>query len=279
MQADIVFTGLCAFLNADGQNTTMGDPAVIAVQTPNDNPHHIPFLAFNSTEVTVDNDTGFVVIPQAQDHKYLELGTYEIEIDGQPPAQPTVTQSYFDYLLRKDDYWPEAKDSWDRKYVPKKGDKPSRDAVKFYMRFGAGTLRAGRIALVRWYFQRRAGAAFAGNFAEEVVYSFTQAAGPVIIKVLNLADGTLVRTLKFDALSNGNVTLFLGNNTISDMATAVARSVTVQVKDTSGEHFMYLNAIAGQGDGPTPVGINPFPGGGSGGGENGAPCGPMSGDN
>jgi hypothetical protein len=291
MKVDLVFTGLCSFLNVDGHNSTMGDPAVIAVQSPMQGmpgmASHVAFIAYDTTITAVDDDTGFITITKAPECKYLEIPDgVEISIVNHPavivPVIPTVDQTYYNSVVRKDDYWPEAKDQWNRDYVPAAGNKPKSTAVKFYMRFGSGALSAGRVSDVKWRFKRPYGSGyFEGNFAEEVVYGFSQTDSEVVVEFRSLdhpENAAPVKSLRFSPIQT-DVTIFIGNNVESDFANAVRRTVVVKATKQN-DHFKHLNAIAGLGDGIIPIAINPpGTGGGGGGGENGGPCGPMSGNN
>jgi hypothetical protein len=284
MNAELVITGLCSMLNVDGHNKTMGDPSFIAVQTPaKGHPdHHVTYLAFESQKVQVDDTTGFKPVPQAKEFQYLEIEGVEISIAGVQPSTPTVLQSYYDKIVRKDDYWPAAKDQWNRDYVPTAGNKPKKSAVKAFMRFGKGEVSASRISQVKWKF------AFPGqppghegNFAEEVVYGkFPIEGQELVITLHDLDDDSLVRELRFTLLSGEKLTLIIGNNDEQDIAGAVNRRVTVRSR--LSDHFRYLNRVADSklGNGPVaiPDPISP-PAGNAGAGENTGPCGPGNGNN
>jgi hypothetical protein len=291
MKAEIVITGLCSMLNPEGKNSTMGDPSFIAVQTPHCHipgyavDHHVAYLAFDSTKVRVDSASGFMRVPQALQFLYLPLNGVEIAIGGLLPGLPLAGPSYAK-VVRKDDYWPEAKDQWNRDYVPQFGDKPKKAAAKAWMRFGGGDLSADRISKVQWEFTRKDGTKYADYFAEEIVYTnfIDPSASELVIEIQDLEAGASVtpRRLRFTPVRDGGaVTLIIGNNIKSDMAGAVKRLVTVT--SAPGDHFKYMNAVAGGGhvDGPIPVPVHPSPSSPSkvGGGENSGPCGPGSGNN
>jgi hypothetical protein len=287
MKAEIVITGLCSILNPEGKNKSMGEPSFIAVQTAHEHDgtksdHHVTYLAFDSTKVQVDSPSGFLRVPKALQYLYLPLNGEEIAIAGLLPGYPVADPSYAK-LVRKDDYWPEAKDDWNRDYVPPIGHKPKKTAAKAWMRFGKGTIGADRISLAGWEFTKNDGTLYTGNFAEEVVYSdfLAAAATDVVIEIqdLDAAASTRPRILRFTPISpNTDVTLIVGNNIEIDMAGSVKRIVTENSKP--GDHFKFMNAVADpvHKNGPIPAVKNP-PGGTAGGGENSGPCGPGSGNN
>jgi hypothetical protein len=264
---------------------------VIAVQTPQDamtmmDMHHRAYIAYDTTQVQANSNDNFVSLTEAPAFQYLEIGSsVEISVVGHPPATPRVDATYYQSVIRKDAYWPEATNKWNRDYVPVKGGKPKPSAVKFYMRFGNGMLSAGRISQVKWEFMTPSGSVYSGNFAEEVVYTFPEAASDVVtLEMRALGDPDTappVRTLRFWPLQAGapKLTLFLGNNEEHDIASAVKRLVVTHARSQS-DHFKYLNAVADStlGMGPIPKAINP-PNGGRGGGYNNGPCGPGSGNN
>jgi hypothetical protein len=104
MDAEIVFSGLCSFLNVSGENSTMGDPSVIAVQdtdaghehgrerVPGGNHHqpHIAFLAFKKSEVQVDDASDFVDLLPSCDRREGagDRGQPPWTTDGRPVVPP-----------------------------------------------------------------------------------------------------------------------------------------------------------------------------------------------
>lgn len=285
MDAEIVFTGLCSFLNVDGKNRTMGDPSVILVKTDHGHgggqPHdeHIAFLAFNTDKVEVDDPTGFTAVKKASKYMYLGLDGVELSIANDPPGTPAVDSSYRDLVVKKDDYWPEEKDKWDPDFVAPKGKKPKKSAVKAFMRFGKGTVSAARVCEVPWRFIKKNGDVFERKFAEEVIYSdFPHSESAVEITLTDLSNGEpnpASRKLRFSLKSGAKtLTLYVGNNLEKDIPQCLFREKTKYI-GAKTDHFKYLNRIAGKDNGPIPEPVNP-PGGGAGG--SGGICGPGNGN-
>src|SRR5690349_11452901 len=193
MDVEVVFTGLCAFLNVNATNESMPDPSVILVRgddhdmpgmpgmsSNNDNAPkhmHVAFIAYDSktTKVSADPDVAFEDVQQAQTFKFLRLDGVQVQIEGDDPGTPNLPDnSYRDLVARKDEYWPEVKNKWNRDYVPEPamGKKPSKTAVAAYLRFGSkGNITAGKVSPFPWQFPKLDGTFYIGNFAEEVVYS------------------------------------------------------------------------------------------------------------
>ncbi|MGZ8729819.1 MAG: hypothetical protein ACXW5U_13405 [Thermoanaerobaculia bacterium] len=312
MNVEIIYTGLCAFLNLRGTNSTMGDPSVILVRADDDanhhahtHPHngdaeemhqpHIPFIAYDSSKVRAEASDGIefkaVDHDDARDFRYLELRGVELSILEDPRTGPLdVRRSYDNLVVKKDDYWPAAKDRWNRAYVPDPGEKPRDTAVSAYMRLYTGTIHAGEKTNQEWSFPVDGEAAerHERRFAFDVVYAdVPNAHGGVTIVVTCLDCGHLIRTLSFTPRRGHEAhwQIFIGNNAADDLANALNRRQGEN--PARGRHFAFLNRIAdatlGLGVGPLPdpieEGIVPSeegkeePGGGSDG-----YCGPLNGN-
>jgi len=345
MNVEIVFSGLCSFLNVNGLNETMTEPSVILVRTdhhmdmpgmskssrsgtsgysvrqpketksktsgkkhrhPKPAPpaapkveqgamvEHVAFIAFNSltTKVTADPVVPFEIAhEEASNFQMLRLDGVEIEIENDPPGTPNLPDdTYRTLVVRKDDYWPEVKNKWDRSFVPEPGSgkKPDRSSVIAYVRLGNGDITAGRICPFPWKFAKLDGTFFEKNFAEEVTYSnFPHTGDEVVLKLKDLQTGALVQTLRFSALpaNHGTITIFVGNNMQEDIGFAVNRKQPGVREE--GDHFKFLNRIADpklahRHGGPTPIlgkRNRPIEGGANGGGGiGGGPCGPNNGN-
>lgn len=284
MEAEIVITGLCSILNPKGDNSDMGEPAVILVQTGHShsiNLDHIAFIAFNADEVDVTGAGTLVDVKKGKPFKYMTIAGVELVIEDNPPSIPTVDSTYSDSVAHRDEYWPEAKGFFDPDYVPPIKKRPKKTAVKAWMRFGKGTISASRVSEIPWRFTQADGSTFQDYFAEEVVYSgFPHSTDAVKIQLKDLENGAdagaRVFTLKNP--SSGKLTLIIGNSLEDDMAGAVFREITKFVKKPYADHFEFLNNVAGAGAGPVPTAINPLGGSTDPGGGSGGACGPGSGN-
>jgi hypothetical protein len=325
MDVEIIFTGLCSFLNVNGQNATMTEPSVILVRTDDHSAHdmhethdpkassekdlassastsassssppganaaaepivappagdmeHIPYIAFNTTDaVLVDDATkqepaDLKPVFEAPNGRFLRLAGADplpaavlIEIVGVTPGQPTIDPSYAD-VVKKDDYWPEAKDKWNRAFVPEpakngKLNKPDKSAVVAFLRFGKGTISATRICPFLWHFDKPGGGVHEGNFAEEVIYSgFTHPGDDLVITLKYLDTEALVRTLRFSpkVADQEKLRIFIGNNVEGDMDNSVNRLIPGSINPT-GHHFSFLNQVASiETAGPIPSALTP----------------------
>jgi hypothetical protein len=302
MQVEIVFTGLCSFLNIHDINPLMPEPSVILVTTDipalhdhgDGNPEdhkHTPFIAYKTATTMVDDEKGFDVVDQTlKQFKFLgfegDLQGVRLSIDTAPPGKPVVHPSYDGDennpgVVRRDDYWPEAANQFNRDYVPEPGGKPKKSAVNAFMRFGAGVIWASRYSKVEWIFKSpKQEKELRGKFPEEVVFAFQNAGDHVIIKLTDLQTGELKRILRFSPVDANvtKLTLNIGNNVTDDMDNAVLRLVPKGVRE--GHHFDFLNMTAPAANLPSvklgeqPADVNKDGGGGGLGGA----CGPNNGN-
>jgi hypothetical protein len=291
-EIEIVFTGLCCFLNLRNRNKTMGDPSVILVHTPNTpGIKHIPYIAFEKSQITVDppGDATFQTLmatpPQnvPTNYMYRALKGVELHIEDDMPGTPEVTPSY-DFVARKDDYWPYAKDQWNDQYVTAPGDNPDPASVEVLMRFGGGAISAERITDFEWIFRDQSGQpALPAYYAQEVLYRIYPSKKPELRLHLTPLedDGTAEEVLVFKPGGPyTKIKIWIGNSDDKQIDKAVLR-VNPPVPD-KGIHFEYLNRVASVAQkGPIPephyaTGRFPVSGGGAG-GDTGY-CGPSNGD-
>lgn len=292
MEAEIVYSGLCSFLNVrNNHGDQMPEPSVILVRAdvpidpdevlgPRALPHkqkqarartialtgdvkeataagaeHIPYIAFDTATTVVDSDEGFQPVPMTDEQfLYFRLPVgVEIRIPTLAPGDPTIDPSY-DQLAKKDEYWPEAKDQWNRDYVPFKGGLPKPSVVVAFMRFGQGILSASRLCPAKWEFPKVGGGVrMSGQFAEEAIYSGFAHDGTVVMELVTLEEPrTVVRTLRFTPIDESveKLSLFIGNDDRQDMDNAVQRRQPISVGE--GDHFKFLNKVASIKGGPVP---------------------------
>lgn len=281
MDVEIIYTGLCVFLNLEKKNATMGDPSVILVRTdhhrhdhPETHSHqpwtplpdaqteheHIPFLAYDksTTEVISGKDADWQPIADTN-YLYVPLSGVELSIAEDDRKGPFVVDgSYDNKVVKKDDYWPAAKDQWNRAYVPERSNKPKSMVVAGFMRFHTGHIRAGKTTNQEWKFKvdGKSSSVHQQRFAFDVVYSkVPHGEGRITILETCLECGHLKHSHKFHPKVSGEkVTLFVGNNMQHDMKYAVMRRQAPN--PAIGKHFVFINKIAdatmGLGDGPIP---------------------------
>ena len=328
MEAELIISGLCSFINVRDKDKEVIGPSVILVQTDNcgapdcstkhdpashngegghvpseyasneainneasnagigngqhRSHYHIPYIAYNADEVDVNNGTGFSLVPGAPNFRYMLLDGVQLTIEGKA-CKMEVDDSYDRYVVQKEQYWPNAPKGYNPSYVPKRGERPDKSAVKAWLPLRGGKLAAGNLSRCAWAFLDGSTVTLCGLYAEEVVYKdFPRHAHSVDIKLNDLQDDSEVRTLSFTPKkTNGDrVSLFLGNHVETDMASAMRREQFGNFDPAvSGTHWVFLNQIAaspGPGPLPKPLPI-PLPGTilGSGGGiGTGGPCGP-----
>jgi hypothetical protein len=208
---------------------------------------HISHLSFDATQVRVDvaSQPLFQQVPMAPGFLFIPLNGVEIEIENDPAGLPDVDQSYDQFVVKKDTYWPEARGKFNPDFIPEKGKQPKRSAVVSLMRFGSGTIKAGNLSPVQWKFDRNGQRPLVGTFAEEVIYSgFPHSGDEVVVHLRDIDTREIVRTLRFSPITPEitSLTLFIGNNDVDDIDNAVQRIVPGDVRDNN--HFRFLNRIA-----------------------------------
>lgn len=195
--AEIIFVGLCSFLNVhDTVKYDMPSPSVIVMNEDD----HTPFIAFDSDEVEAVDGNGKPIgnpVPGSTALKYIVLQGEELVLLNGPSGVPRVAES-FDAVASASMYAPESKsDTYDEDYVPKQNGKPKKSAVSAFLMFGGGSLGRGRLTAVPYVFQTVGGGdqTIAGRFAEEVIYSFP--ADRIRLSAVDLEDPARTRSLAF----------------------------------------------------------------------------------
>lgn len=224
---------------------------------------HVPYLAFDTTHLSVNDLDGFVEIENAKSFKMLPLNGVEIVIQRESAGKPRVDESY-DLVLKRDDYWPEVKDlDWNRELVPLAGKQPTKAAAVGFMRFGGGVIASGRLAPKAWRFVSPTGKVHIGVFPVEVIYSdFSEGKDTITIELRDIESRALIRDpLVFTAKKNRTLMrLFVGNNDPDDIDIAVRQSRLEDMGET--EDFVFLNMVADEDPtvGPIPTIVDPNPG-------------------
>ncbi|HYK03113.1 MAG TPA: hypothetical protein VE974_15240 [Thermoanaerobaculia bacterium] len=297
MELEIVISGICSLVNLDNQDETVIGPSVILLNAnpktipahgrpghihPKGDVKHIPYLAFDTRRVRVDNDKGFNPLKDAPDYKFLRLHGAEIVVENDSPGVPVVDATYAN-VVSNDLYWPEAKGRWNNDVVPLRGERPVKSAVSSMMRFGSGRISGGRLCPYKWRFTTTRGETIARHFAEEAIYTFEDTERDSFrITLRDLEDPERdIRTMEFCPQNPGEkVTLFLGNNIAADMPASVRRR-RAKLDTGPNHHFLFFNATVDPFIQiprlPTPVPVaseGVFMGGG---GTDGGICGPKNG--
>jgi hypothetical protein len=300
MEVEIVFTGLCAAVNLDNSDTSIIGPSMILLRADKSMAHehlhhlpggatakeetyvHIPFIAFDTRKVAVNDTTFFFPVPSTFDrYLFYELKGLELAIPGHLGVP--ILDSTYNLVARNDLYWPEARDKWNNDVVPKAGQGGNPKLVAAIMKIGGGTISGGRLCPHKWRFEKLNGETLARHFAEEIVFKYDEPDGDLVrIDLLDMENpkpSKPLRTLLFRPV-NGNtkVTLILGNNTMKDMDTAVRRQ-RGNANTGPGEHFALFNKLIDLPANQTPKPPEGVPGSGpggtgGGGGTDGGACGP-----
>ncbi|MEA2463737.1 MAG: hypothetical protein QOJ98_1484 [Acidobacteriota bacterium] len=295
MDVEIVISGICSLINLDTQDETIIGPSVVLLKA---DTHlasvihdqnkpcdcvHIPFLAYDVRDVSVDDTSQFKPVVGAPSFRYIPLPDVELRIDGDTIGVPILDATYANVVSR-DEHWPEAKDKWNHDVVPLAGNRPKKSAVSGFLKLGGGTIKGGRLCPFKWKFTKLDGKTFSRHFAEEVLYDFEEPEREQItIRFFELETGKdLNSALVFRRLyGEGKLMLFLGNHTETGIKVAVRRR---RANNTAGQsdHFAFFNRVVDVGAAPAPplpTGIQPpEPAStGGGGGADGGICGPKNG--
>jgi hypothetical protein len=259
-EAEIVFTGLCSFLNLRNTNGTMPGPSVIMPVTTAEAPH-TPFVAYDTREVAVTQTGGgepFEPIPVTEtvnytDLLYRKLNGHLMTFEEDQIGWPSVLSTY-DHISKKDDYWPEARDQWNRDFVPLDDEFPDHRFVAAYMHLGAGVVSAERMTDFPWEFRHEDGRpTVRAYWAQEVVYRiFPYASNALTIRLERFDGAEPVETFTFTPLrpQSKKIKIWVGNNDSRDIYRALLRYSSIPRK---AAHFEYSNDVA------TIVGIGPVP--------------------
>ena len=303
MEIEFVFSGICNFINMKNDDSSIIGPSVILIKAdderlqeghvheghdhehppaptvPPDN-KHIPYLAYDSRLVRVNDDFGFKSVPKVQPFRFLRIGDVEVQIQNHGVGVPVI-DSTFDYVIDDDDFGI-ASQRWNRDAVPRPDGRPKKSVVASWMRFGRGKMSGGRLCPFKWRITTVTGQTFERHFAEEATYSFEETEeSSVAILLADLEDGKVERRLIFTPVEGcTKVTLFVGNNIAADMDTAVSRRRPAGAISRAG-HFAFFNNLL---DLPPdqlpklPVGVpSGAAGERGGGGPDGGICGPKKG--
>lgn len=287
-EVEIVFSGLCSFLNLRNMNGTMPEPSVILPRTPNEAPH-VPYIAYDKREVELSQQTGggapFVYVETTDnDFYYRALDGVEVAIEDDPVGWPVVLPSY-DLVSKKDDYWPYAKNQWDRRFVPSGSKRPDDRFVAAFMYLGGGSISGERMTDFPWEFRDDDGSpTVRGYYAQEVVYRIYPFFSDELTIVVTRLDGQPpdeVFTFKCKRPSVRKIKLWIGNNDKTDIHRSLLR---LSSQPRQAVHFEYLNDVASvSAVGPLPVplvprGTFPTPSPTGGGGSDTGYCGPSNPD-
>lgn len=205
---EIVFIGLCSFLNIDGAQPDMPPPSVILH---NDAVHHTPYVAFDTTVVRM---TGATATSLGANFAMVKLEGEELIINDDASRGPTLDAS-MGKVVHLAKYSGISQPMWNRARIPLNGGLPEKGEVAAYLEFGSGTLSADRLSPIKWTFKDQTNNPSAtqadDNFARSISYKFLSATDNLIIRARAL-DGGSHRKLVFTPVSGGAIKVFIGNS-------------------------------------------------------------------
>lgn len=256
-ELEIVFPGLCSFINMRNCNGTLPPPCVVLPQTP-DAMKHIPFIAFGKADVRVEKLRGsanFTDVEFAPDFSYLPLNGVDIRLLEDLRGFPRVLRSY-ELIAHKDDYWPEAKNCWDERYFPGEDGRPDEHVVAAFMPIGGGTIAAERLTDFEWEFRNEDGLPTTReHYAQEVIYRIYPFRHENITLVLTRFDRSAKEPDVFRFYSQRKnvkkIKLWIGNS--DSIHRALLRISGVPRKAIHFEHLNYIASLGRKGPIPCPV--------------------------
>lgn len=201
--AEIIFVGLCSFLNLANDIDHMPPPSVILTADKD----HTPFIAIDPTKIKVEGVTFGSNPPYA----YIKLDGEELTFNDDRSVPPRVGFS-LSAVASLGAYGRVANPVWNEDYVPKKMKHPKSKQVAAYAEFGNGELTADNKTTIEWEFRDSKGnKTITGKFARNVHYKFTPANGILYIEARSL-DGTGKRVMKFTPINNAPLQIWIGNS-------------------------------------------------------------------
>lgn len=208
---EIVFIGLCSFLNIDGTHLEMPPPSVIL----HNDSAHTPYIAYDTTKVVLSSTPTVTPTSLGGNYAIIKLTGEELILNDNAGAKPNA-KTDFDKVVHFATYSGDASPSWHRARVPLNGDLPDDSEVAAYIELGGGDLYGERVSPIRWQFKDPGNGTLSGQqadkFARAVRYKFMSATDNLIIRARAL-DGTSHRRLVFTATTLGQpVEVYIGNS-------------------------------------------------------------------
>jgi len=253
--AEIVFLGLCTFLNVDHYNTRgLPAPAVALVRVDVNHathggapiPRHVAFIAYdsNSVELTGVPDQALPDTP----YRFVVLDGEELSFTGAPAGKTRVKPS-FATVPRQSQYWKtQLATRWNRCVAPLKGAKASSNCVAAYMPLGGGDLSAGHLTPIEWEFRETSedAAILRDRFAREVYYRFPLSTATIVLTTTTLDAKHQTRTMTFTAKNRADKTvrLWIGNTPDTHITGEILGLEPIEY--TSGSHFAALKRVVAE---------------------------------
>ena len=213
--AEIIFVGLCSFLNVKNSETTMPPPSVLVTNEAK----HISFIAWDTNTVSVDGAVDAQPLGGSS-YSYVLLGRGgvgdEVMFNDDRTNAPQVDAT-FDQVASFKDYSGIAPADlvWDTDYIPAAQQQPSEKHAAGYVLLGGGTLTGDRLTKVRYEFRSASAAEDTSKshyYAREVHYRFKPTGANLLIDTRSL-DGNKKRTMILKPKNGAtNVEVWIGNS-------------------------------------------------------------------
>jgi hypothetical protein len=237
---EILFVGLCSFLNMNNQYSFMPPPSVVLHRT-DQSMKHQAFIAWDQNSVALQNAASFPVLYTKNGTAFLKVDSEELALNDDQSAGPTFVDqtTFFKSVPRITLYGdlPQTPD-FEPKHVPPKGQMPDPGAEAAYLEFGNGTISSDWQTEKQYVFRDGNGVAMdttARYYHRRVKYAYT-ASGNALVIVARKFDNSLRRKLIFKPISGTAVTVWIGNsmNIDEDM------NPTPPIKNKIAAHFKFF---------------------------------------
>lgn len=228
---EIVFLGLCTFLNLENTRPDMPPASVIVHR----DPHHNAYIGFRHKDVTMSGGSAVT----SGDYSILPLDGVQLLLNDDWSKSPDLTGKDLDKVAQALKIADIPLGNWNTNRVPLPGKLPDPSEVSGYLEFGGGKLSGGRVSKIDWEFRDRTGKPSDKQakdknykFAESVVYAFPVDGDSLVIKTISL-NGSGMRKLTFKSIGGAPLKIFIGNS----MDPAEDMEGTAQPPAGASEHF------------------------------------------
>lgn len=211
---EILFVGLCSFLNMDNSVNYMPPPSVIMHRVPT--MKHVAFIAWDEAETKLDDAANLPVLRTKKGRPFIMLDAEEISLNDDFSALPTLDATFKNGVARLSKYANlSAVPVFDQRRVPIKGHLPDGAVEQAYLEFGSGTISSDWETEKEFVFRDTKTATPADatprKYHRRVHYVFPAAANALTV-VLRKFDNSAHRRLVFRPVSGTNTRVWIGNS-------------------------------------------------------------------
>jgi hypothetical protein len=235
---EILFVGLCSFLNMENKVNYMPPPSVVMHRV-DPATNHVTFIAWKESETTLDNAANLPVMRTRNQTPFIMVDAEEISLNNDLSELPTLDATFKDHVARLTKYANlAATPLFDQTRVPLPGRMPSPKVEQAYLEFGKGTVSSDWPTSRTFVFrddELNAADETARTYDRRVLYTYPTAADALAI-VLRKFDNSTHRRLVFRPAAGTTVRVWIGNSTDIDED----MSETPKITNDFAEHFRFF---------------------------------------